>query len=52
MMPKGGLSCRNIGIYKITSIRVWEDLTWIIHVVDHNTEMGAKNLFMGILGIG
>jgi hypothetical protein len=33
-------------------VGVWEELTWVIQWVDHNIRVGARNLFVGILGIG
>jgi hypothetical protein len=33
-------------------VGVWEELTWVIQWVDHNIGVGARNLFMGILGTG
>jgi hypothetical protein len=52
MTLKGGMSCRIRGMWKTASVGVWEELTWVIKWVNHNTGVGAKNLFVGILGIG
>jgi hypothetical protein len=52
MMLKGGMSCRIRNMSKIASVGVWEELTWVIQWVDHNIGVGARNLFVGILGTG
>lgn len=51
-MLKGGLSCRIRSMQKSAFVGVWEELTWVIQWVDHNIGVGARNLFVGILGTG